>query len=505
MKKSLIFASVACAGVLALHADTTGFTLYKDWFTGIGANAASTNEMDASGGSWAFAVTTGDVTYQNGLVFDLDSTESVAFNVTDPGADTNTWTDVKVSGVFTPVSTNDLPSNAVMGERNAQVGFVVGVSDEPATNYYAWVAGGDWVKLIGSPDPSGNTAETETTLLVTFDYTVANAAKVRFAILTGTNPVATNFLNSSGDTWLSLTTAQRKVNGVSCYGSGKITAADGAVGLAVAEMDSKKYGSLSDAVAAASTSEKTIDVLRATSENVTLPSGSHITLNDPDANIQGTVTVPAETTVKVEATTAQLNPATNGVYSIPLKTSGGTVQVELPDAVKQYKQAVTTVDGNNVIVSLVTKDEIIANVAGGGKALTADAAELRKFLDKNVNAAYSAAQANATDISAALEQNGSNGIKLWQSYVMGADPTAESVKPVAPPAGDADVSNIKLAIPSIDKTKLSGDFYVQYGVYKNNTLVGSLVDDPASLVIPLSGDPTAQYTIKAVLTSPVAP
>jgi len=510
MKKSLIFASIACAGALALRADyvATGFTQYEDWFKGIGAGVTSTNDMKATNGAWDFTgVSVGDVGYESGLVFDLDSAESISFNVTTPeiSPDTNTWTDVKVSGVFTPVSTNDLPTQATMEARSAQVGFVVGISADPATNYYAWVGGANWVKLTGAVDPAENTAETETTLLVTFDYTVANAAKARFAILTGAGSVTTNLLaDSSSATWQSLATSNRTVSGISCYGSGKITTADGAVGLAVASIGEVKYGSLADAVDGAGTSESTISVLRETSESVTLGPDSHITINDPAENIRGTVTVDPSATVTVAAAVEELGEdITNGVYRINLKTSGGTVVVTLPSSVSEYKEIKTTnvVAGSHIDVELQTSTGVMNAITAGGNTLNHDVAKLREFLANYTNAAYVAANASGATIGAALEANGDNGIPLWKSYVMGADPT-KSISPVNPPAGDTDTSNISLAIPSIDLSKVPGDFTVTYGVYKNGTLVGTAVSNPANIKIPLAGegDPTAQYTIKAVLT-----
>ena len=521
MKKSLIFASIACAGAFALRADyvATGFTQYEDWFKGIGAGVTSTNDMKATNGAWDFTgVSVGDVGYESGLVFDLDSAESISFNVTTPeiSPDTNTWTDVKVSGVFTPVSTNDLPTQATMEARSAQVGFVVGISADPATNYYAWVGGANWVKLIGAVDPAQNTAETETTLLVTFDYTVANAAKARFAILTGAGSVTTNLLaDSSSATWQSLATSNRKVSGISCYGSGKITTADGAVGLAVADVNAVKFGSLADAVDAGSkiSGEAAIQVLRPTSESVTI-SGNNIKIYDPGNNVSGTVSVPSGTKVTIAASSAELNTddshsATNGIYAIPLNVTGdGTYVVTLPAAVAAYKEvAETNVEDSTIFVKVQTKGEFVREITptGAGKALAANETKLREFLESYTNAAYVAATANASTMGEALSANGDNGIPLWQSYVMGADPT-KSISPVNPPAGDTDKSNISLAIPSIDLSKVPGDFTVTYGVYKNGTPVGTAVANPAELKIPVTGDgvgdPTAQYTIKAVLTTP---
>ena len=509
MKKSLIFASIACAGAFALHADNW---TYQDWFTGIGSGATSTNDMKATNGSWSFSsVTSGTVDYSGGLVFDLEEGESVAFNVTSATApDTNTKTAVEVKGIFTPVSFTDLPNQSTMNGRGAQIGFVVGTTTTPSTNYYAWVGGADWIALTGSVDPSLNGPETETDLLVTFDYTTSSA-KASFAILTSSGgAVTTNALTSSSGEWITLTSTaagNRCVAGVSCYGSGKLVAANGDVGLGVASIGTGasevKYGSLADAITGAGTSESTITVLRETEEKVSIPTTSNITINDPDNNVKGDVTVPEGATVKVAASAAELNTvadqsATNGVYVIPLTVKGsGTYVVTLPDAVSAYKEIAETnivENGTKIEVTLQTKGEFVRAImpTGAGKALAASESKLRDFLNKNANAAYSAKDATASTMATALGAS-VNGRPLWQSYELGVEPT-DSIKPVASPVRDTDGSYITLAIPAIDTTKQGGDFAVKYKVGD------TVYTDASAIKIPLPSAGTAtEYTVKVTL------
>ena len=497
MKKSLIFASIACAGAFALHADNW---TYQDWFTGIGTGATATNDMKATNGTWSFAgVTSGTVSYESGLVFDLEEDESVAFNVTSATApDTNTKTAVEVKGIFTPVSTNDLPEKAKMNERGAQIGFVVGTTSEPSTNYYAWVGGDNWIVLTSpsAVDPSANGPETETDLLVTFDYTDAVAAKASFAILTpSAGGIATNDLN--GGAWVTLTSDaadNRCVAGVSCYGSGKLVAANGDVGLGIAEVEGVKYGSLAGAVTAASSaSVKTIDVLRATNEDVELADG--ITIEDANGLATGTMTVPSGSTVTVETKTEDYAGGTSGPYSIPLKTSGaGNVNVTLTGDIANYKEiASAEPSASGITVTLQTKTSVLEamrpDAANGSKGLAVTDG-LRTFLNNHCNTAYTQAASTTSAIENALKAEGSNGLKVWQDYVLGITPSTE-LKPVNAPAGDSESGYIKLAIPELASAVGSGDYSVSY------TAGGESSDDPSDIKVPLA---TGTNTVKVVLT-----
>jgi len=492
MKKSLIFASIACAGAFALHADNW---TCQDWFTGIGTGATATNDMKATNGTWSFAsVTSGTVSYDSGLVFDLEEDESIAFNVTTPqiAPDTNTVTDVLVSGVFTPVGKDDLPDDVAMNGRDAQVGFVVGV-DGTTTNFYAWTGEG-WYTLSKAGIDAGANADSTKNLLVRFCYTDPDFSTASFAIVDG---ATTNFLEDVTASITSNITAtaktRRYVSGVSCYGSGKLVAANGAVGLGVADANGVKYGSLADAVAAAGTSETTINVLRETSENVTLPENSQITLND-NGKVDGEVTVPSGTKVKVAATSDEVHDGVSGSCSIPLNVSAAAadVAIVLPGTVGNYKEVANVVTSESSLTfDLRTKTEIITNaIPEGGKALERAPEKLHQFLADYGGSNYTKAEATTADIKTALETvsnaAGSNGLPNWECYVLGITPTT----PIAPVAAatDGSVDTIPLSIPAVISATPSGDYEVKYKV--DSGTAGDGIEVPAS---------TGTHTIKIVL------
>ena len=480
MKKTIIFASIACAGAFALHADWT----YQNWFTAIGgdASAATPAGMDSDGGSWDFTNVTSadDYSYAaaTGLTFDLDDNEYVAFNVNGAAPDTNTYTTVEVSGVFTPARTNDLPAAADMNTRLAQVGFAVGtVSDPLATNYYAWV-GGDWIALAApaAVDPATKDPAAESDLLVTFDYRTLDV-KVSFAIIT-TDPAATNVLNSSvNDGWIALTggaltraQTNGKVAGLSCYGSGAIKSANGAVGLGYAKMDGVKYGSIADAISAAGSAEETIEVVRATSESATIPEGSNITISDPDDVYNGEVDVDPNASVKIALEQSQVGTgdgtSASGCTVKANASNMDQIHIVLDDTMAQYKEAVNkSLDTTNGILTydVRTKTEIITNaIPEGGKALEKSPEKLHAFLATNGGTEYTKANPSSANIATQLETAGGNGLPLWQSYVMGIAP-GDPVKPVTA-AADTDTENITLVIPSVAAGDPSGDYEVKYKV-----------------------------------------
>ena len=474
MKKPLVFVAAACACALALHAD---FTYSNNVFKAIGPSAASTNDLDSTGGSWVFTNAVGQVALEGGsLAFDLEENKSIEFTVTDGAApDTNTVVKVEVKSLISEVSTNDLPTRAEMESRQAQLGFVIGINTaDNTTNYYAWAGGDAWTKLT-HPEGAEPSVANETDFIVTFNYMTNGSHSVQFDIARGGTTYPLN-----GGAALPLTSpvgaAAGNVAGMRCYGSGNLTSADGSVGLSVATLsDGVKYGSLADAVAAAGTSSATtVTVVRETSEDAAIPEGSNITISDPGEKATGTITVPGDTTVKVDTTVAQFDPATNGVYTIPLKTSGGTVVVNLPSDVAQYKEVATSnVTVSGIDVAIHTRSDIVtATAPDGTKPLSANETKLREFLNTYANEAYAAADADKDDLATALQANGDNGLKLYQSYALGIAPT-DSVKPVAVPKDDA-ANGITLYIPALTNAVPSGDYTITYKVGDTDVTAGAV-------------------------------
>ena len=504
MKKTLLMASVACACAFAANA------AYDSWFTGIGASASATNAMGASGGTWVFNVTNGEasVNASHKLEFDLDDGETIVFNADQAAApDTNTITRVAVTGVFTPVKVSDLPSDLEMTTRGAQVGFVVG-NDNETYNYYAWVGvtaaqadGKSWFS-IGSAIDSANIGQ-ETSLVVDFDYSQrTDTAKnyVTFSLVSG-SPATTNVLSGGNHVEMTSTAGSRPNNyvaGMTCYGSGTLAAADGAVEIGVATVDNVKYASLADAAAATATAtDKTITVVRTTTDSATLPNG--VAIYDPDQKASGaTITVAANTTVTIKPTAGEIRNGTSGACSVPLNFTGaGTVAVDLTGAPGKEIAGSVNVESSTATFTLQTAKTVLAGVTpSGGKPLTSinsdatKAGSLRSLLttyatDAYTNA-YESVAAAETAIVNALDSVPAekNGLKLWQDYALGITPEA-SVKPVTV-AADADASYITLEIPDLKGKTASGDYTITY------TPAGST---PASIKVPATASGTTEVKV----------
>ena len=496
---------MAVAGAFALHADWT----CQNWFKGIGASPSGTSlptSLDPVNGSWAAqpaGTFAGTLAWEsNALVFDLEDGEHLDFTVgSTAAADTNTVTDVEVTGVFTPV-TGDLPEDDTMNDRGAQVGFVVAI-DGDATNYCAWVGGTGgtgvrtWVVLTNEAVDAGADVEAETTLLVRFDY--RSTPKASFAIVRGT-PAVTNFLgNGSGTVALPITAEVvarqenpvRAVSGVSCYGSGKLAKADGGVGLGVAEANDVKYGSLQDAIDAA-TAGQVVTVRRTTEESVETKNG--VKISDPDGcAARATITVPENTTVGVVPTSDEINSGASGSCVVPLNFSGATVDqvvIDLGTAANYKEVRNKSVSDGKLTFDLRTKTEIITNaIPEGGKALEANPEKLHSFLAANNDGnKYTQAVVATSDIKLILDTTGSNGLKKWQSYVLDIA-SNDPVKPVTTPAGDKETSCITLAIPAITNSVGSGDYEIKYQVGS-----GALQNSPGAIQVPIENSGT--YEIK---------
>ena len=455
--------------VAALSAGATD-AYYAKYLTGI-STISDKGVPSAAGGSWATG--SAKLAKEDGaVVFDTGDSGEMSLNVTASPADTNTIAKIEIESTLEDVGELSALTAA------AQTAFAV------CTNaYHAW-NGASWVLL--SEVPAGVDGSQVTNILVEICYQGASngsGRKVRFTV--GDTVLRPRVGNSE---WVDLATTANNIAGVSISGSGTIKTIDASVMLGVASVGDVKYGTLGDAVTAAGTAAKTINVLRETSENVELSSGSNITISDPNKLAKGTITVPSGTTVKVDTTVAQLDPATNGVYSIPLKTSGGTVVVNLPTEVAQYKEVATSnVTASAINVTLQTKSSIVLGTKpDGSKVLNANETKLRKFLNTYANAAYAAANATSETLATALQADGANGLKLYQSYALGVTP-GTPVRPV-PVAKDTAEGAITLTIPALTTSEKSGDYNITYKAGSNTA-----TNDAGAIAVPLT---TGSHAVK---------
>jgi len=428
--------------VCAMSAGATEPT-YDKFLTGV--NSVSDGGVpSAVGGSWSISSTT--LSKAGGAVaFDTGDSGTMKLDVSAEPADTNTI--VKVELVATLADVGEL-SDPLSSSKTA---FAV------CTNaYHAWT-GSSWVVL--GEVPAGVDDTISTNLTVEISYQGSSARKARFTV---------------GDTvlgggWVVLTdTASSNLAGIGMSGSGTLAKADASVMLGIAEYDGVKYGTLADAVEeAAKDVTKTIEVLRETNENVTLPDGAKIADN---GNVKGVVTVPENASVEVQPKAAEFvsttgaDVGTSGSYTVPVNVSGGTVNVKLPDSMSN-KEIVGTPSrsGSTISLTIQTATSVLEGAKpDGAKALTNDIAKLRAYLSSHTNDAYVAAGVTSASIAEALAAPRENGLPLYQSYALGIEPE-DPVKPVSVPS-DSDGSNITLAIPSLSDKTPSGDYTIKYKV-----------------------------------------
>lgn len=522
MKKTLIVASIAGVCALAFSASAYADTppRYHDWFEAVkqsGEDAESgvlPGDLDPTSGSWSFG--TG--------VFSWDSTDGFGYELTDGSVvytadqaaapDTNTVTEVSLISYFSPVLCCDDASpysELPAPDSGSQVGFVAvaltNASGAATFSYRAWTGDG-WFGLEGAtPDDE---EDIPTTLVASFDYRDATPT-VQFTIITnGVETLLTTGTVSKfeivGAAATAVAAAGQKILGLKCYGSGNVKSLTAQIAEAIAEINGKKYISLVEANAAANEGD-TIDVLAETDESITLADG--VEISNAVGRVTGTISAGADSTVTVDLSETDVGYGANGTYTVNVKTGGsGTIEVKQPLANKEIADGTTSiVAGESITVTIHTKTTLLQAMRpdedNKDKVFTVDNttnSPLRVFLEKN-SPAYRASDASTESIQSELRgvPAGSNGLKLWQDYVLTIEPETV-VKPVSPAAGDTSTTDIKLEIPTLSGVSPRDGYTVTYKVYKEG--VAEAVATAASadaIQIPVSSG-SGKYTVKAVLT-----
>ena len=440
MNRTLLMPLVCAA---ALSAEATDAT-YTQYLTGVDS-IETTGKPSAVGGTWN--ITDTELSKENdAVVFDTGDSGEMRLDVTAAPADTNTIVKIVVESTLEDVG--ELPASVT----SAQTAFAV------CTNSYNAWNGSAWVPL--SEVPAGIDGSQLTNLLVEISYQGASnetGRKVRFTV--GDTVLRTRVDDSQ---WVDLATTANNIAGIGIAGAGTLKTLNASVMLGVASIGDVKYGTLGDAVTAAAAGS-TIEVLRPTSEDVTVTSS--ITIAD-NGKVSGTITAGAGDTVTIVPTAEFFTSAAlagkSGTYSIPVNVSGGSVAVNLP---MNNKEVVGTPshDGSTVNVTIQTATSVLEGATPDGtKALTKNLTKLRDYLNTHTNAAYIAADASSSSIEAALAATRENGLPLYQSYALGVPPETP-VKPV-PVASDSDSSNITLSIPGLVGKTPSGDYAITYKV-----------------------------------------
>ena len=490
MKKTVLTLAVACACATFALADDNAAPAYKwqaNWFDSIGSGA-TIDDMKSTNGSWSGL--TGATVSGGALTVELDDTDAPASFAVTAGvaADTNTVTKIETTITFTKALADDLPESVTAQFALAAV--------DAETDYYALWTGDEeagWQTLTGAT-PSDEAVAVKFEI----DYKEASKESPKKTLrvwIGGTQ------MNVGGVTDIPLTSDGMQIAGFSVTGCGTIANVNGAIQLGVASVGGVKYGTITDAVTAATDGAK-IEVLRETDESVVLPEGKEVTIADNGKMKDADITVPETKTVTVAPAAVEFTgtelAGKSGEYTIPMKVKGGTLKVDLPSEIAEYKEIAKQDRTDDAVkVTLQTKKEILAEVKpDGAKNLMANEAKLRTFLANKATTAYEAADAKAEAIKNAISANGGNGVPLWQNYVMGTDPE-KSLAPIANPAGDKSTDGISLVVPALAGTLgPSGDYAVSYK-YKTNDEEKEITPTADGVIqIPLA---TGIYSVKAVL------
>ena len=399
------------------------------WF---GADASKPTEDRVKGGEWA------EEPKIEGNVYVIE--EASVFNVDEKkqeqGSNRVTRVDAKVTFESLVDGEVDVP------EEGAISGFVA------TTDGWKALANDVWVSLTGGPAP---VAGKPYVVRAEVDF-ISATKRVRYLV---SEDDGATFIPLSSETaqWLDLAASTRSLLAkVELQGSGKLAKFEAKVAdKAVAEVGGVEYDTMEEAFAAAGT--------------------------------EGT------NTIKL-LTNATVDPKNPGSYDIApdghYYVSGGNVSTDPLNP----KTIVVDPSGKPVVRPSTA---IMKQVATPEGAQYKDVNKLRAFLERNGVTEYQNEDAEAGDITEALNtQSGKNDLMLWQDYALGVDKDTP-VAPVTVPTGDTNPEKITLAIPSIDPGNYSGDYTISYQINGKEIKEGA----PQTILLPLKTD---NYEIKAVFT-----
>lgn len=214
---------IACAGAcvsLSAFGNTT-----TNWFS-VAASDGQLTSTDAvvSGGGYNVA----------GSKITIDNDYSTAFVVTTNTASplNDNLVTITSTAVLTPSAAEDLPAADEISE--AKVGFAVAYNGAATNYYYYTVANAEWRSSgVAVTDPEG-----EKTFTITLDYRTRT-----MSIVVGDSTEVVRDAEFSNET--------TSFDSVAAFGSGTISSIVGEYEVAVAAYGGTKYGSIAEAMAAA--------------------------------------------------------------------------------------------------------------------------------------------------------------------------------------------------------------------------------------------------------------
>ena len=428
--------------VVAKKTDTFLAANWTDdtWF---GADASKVDAEREIGGAWD-QVKHPEEIVANAYVIEEDAFFNVSAEKKDEGTNTVTRVDAVVTfDAFVTALT--APEGDAFG------GFVAAKIDDVA-QWMALTTNG-WEALTGAAAPELQTAYT---VRAEVDF-LSKVKRVRYFVKTGTAEQDAFVPLACGDSeWIQLAVDKDTFTSVEFQGSGTLAKFEATIAdKAVAEVNGKRYDTMAEALAAAGT--------------------------------EGTNTIKLLTNATFEPTQA-------GSYDIAPNNyryaSGGQV-LSNPQTI-----VITDPDEPPVVRP---SNQVMAEVKTPGGAQYKNVNSLRDFLERNGVTAYTENKSSG-EIKEALNDvpEESNGLTLWEDYVMGIEPK-DPVDPVTIPTGDTADDGITLSIPAIAAATPSGDYGLLFKVVDAQNESKATTNDASAIKIPLA---TGTYRVKLEFTKP---
>ena len=369
----------------------------------------------------------------NAYTIDDEAIFNVDSDVQSKGAD-------HVTRVDAAVTFDALVANPATPEGDAFGGFVA------AQDGWRALTGSGWVLLHGDVSPATGVPYV---IRAEVDFHT-NGRGVRYFVKADTDFVP--LYDAKGNQWIQLAHSATTLQQVELQGSGKVAKFEATVAdKALAKVGETEYDTMEAALAAAKDGTQSITLL----------------------------------------TNATVDPKDKGSYDIAPAghhyMSGGK-ESTVPRTIVITKQGQPPVvrPSNQVMTDVRTpSDKPYKNINS-----------LREFLERNGVTEYQNENAEASDITKALNTKlGTNSLKLWQDYALGVDKDTP-VAPVTIPTGDKDEEHITLAIPAVAAATQSGDYAITYKVMKGDVEKAS-TQSANCIQVPLD---TGTYGIEVIFT-----
>jgi len=188
------------------------------------------------------------------------------------------------------------------------------------------------------------------------------------------------------------------------------------------------------------------------------------------------------TALSIDITGAKLGSSFKGNWKLEVVDNGDGTKTLIAKKVKKGFYFIITKNEQ-------TSETVVAHATDSKRALDID----RAWVVENTTITSDQSHDDAT-VTAAINGEGANGAKVWQSYVLGLEPMKEASKPVIAPVQSAAADKVAFRLDNIAVNPRAGANNVTYKVWsgdapgeKGTASQVASYTDPIAVDLPASG------------------